>query len=65
MRTKMTDAEVREAFAAIAAKLGDRMPKGVILQEIVIGGVRWLNPDPAPMTPKMAAHVVRSVIEAA
>jgi hypothetical protein len=31
VKTKMTDAEVKAAFAAIAARLGDRMPKGVIL----------------------------------
>jgi hypothetical protein len=67
MKTKMTDEEVREAFAAIAARLGDRMPKGMILEEIVTPAGRWLNPAPvpAPMTPRAAATLVRKVIEAA
>jgi hypothetical protein len=50
VRTKMTDDEVREAFAAIAAKLGGQKVEGVILQEIVTPEGRWLNPDPTPMT---------------
>jgi hypothetical protein len=66
VRTKMTDDEVKAAFAAIAAKMGGQKVEGVILQEIVTpDGMRWLNPAPTPMSPKMAAALVRSVMEAA
>jgi hypothetical protein len=62
VKTKMTDAEVKAAFAALA---GAERVEGVLLREVTVGGVRWLNPDPTPMSAQTAAEIVRSVVEAA
>jgi hypothetical protein len=67
VKTRMSDNEVKTAFAALAAKAGAEKVEGVLLREVTLpNGMRWLNPDPMPMSPKMAADLIaRMMVEAA
>jgi hypothetical protein len=52
-RKTMTVADLEKMVQAIAAKAGGEKAEGVILREVTTPeGVRWLNNDLAPLSPR-------------